>query len=155
MDNLKKAKALKLQFDHLGYAVVDGKITTDRSEYRHYLRSGKSEVEPRNSLTRSFQSERFYNSFFNVSKGSNPLISSYYKKVVACLMFNGVKGDKFFKCVNKIVKNLTKLKLLERYQLENGILVKDCINGHIFFYCNLNQEVYRLVNNKTVKYNLK
>ena len=153
MNNLKKARALKLQFDQLGYAVVDGKITEDRSVYRSLLRSGKQEKAFMTTDKREYQINTFYKNFFKTN--TNCLLRCDYKQVILCLMFNGVKGKPYFKATHQVTANLLKLKLLECYNTEQSIIVKDNYNNHTFFYCKLNDLVYRLVNNKTVTYNLK
>lgn len=152
MNNLKIAKSLKLSLDTLGYAVTSEGITSDRSCYRIYLRSGLiNDNKPRYTSNRDYQLKQFYKYYFNENK---MWFRCDYRSVISFLIYNGVKGKPYFKPVQQVANKLFKLGYFEKYDLESGILIKDNFNKNTFYYCKLNKTLVRLVNNKSYKYEI-
>jgi hypothetical protein len=137
---LQIVKSYKLSFDTLGYAVVEGKITTDRHCYRYLLRSGKNPAPaPKSTCDREYQTLDFYKRFFDDRQ----------RIMIKWLVLYILKGvqDKHFKPTIKISRKLLKLGYLKVWELPDGKLIKDIINGCEFYYSSGTKKVYRMTKN--------
>ena len=153
MNTLKIVKSLKLSFDQLGYAVIDGKITKDHNVYRCYLRSGKVDKVNMTTSDRSFQLNTFYNNYFkNKLSKHNP--SNKQMIHYALKKDQGFKPNKHYKAIIKVTNKLLDLGYLKITVLPDGKLLKDTVNNLEFYHSNGTFEVYRLINGKSILYKL-
>lgn len=150
MKTLQIVKSLKLSFDTLGYAVVDGEITSNKGVYRKYLRSGKVTPIQKRSDNRTFQILKSYTYYFKPN--FNPLLRCDYKEIIRYLL--GIGGKFYYKSTKKVSDNLLKLGYFEVYNLPDATIIKDNFNKNTFYHYRLTKSVYRLVNNKNIIYNL-
>ena len=153
MDTLKIVKSLKLSFDQLGYAAIDGKITKDRNVYRCYLRSGKVDKVKRTSDNRSFQLNTLYTNYFK-HKPSKHNPSNKQMIHYALKKDQGFKPNKYYKAIIQVTNKLLNLGYLKITILPDGKLLKDTLNNLEFYYSYNTCEVYRLVNGRSVLYKL-
>lgn len=153
MDNLKIVKSLKLSFDQLGYAVVDGKITKDRNVYRCYLRSGKVDKVKMTTSDRSFQLNTSYTNYFkNKLSKNNP--SNKQMIHYALKKDQDFKPNRYYKAIIQVTNKLLNLGYLKITTLPDGKLLRDTYNNLDFYYSNSTCEVYRLINGKSILYKL-
>lgn len=150
---IKVVKSFKLSFDVLGYAVVDGKLTTDRNIYRKLLRSGKQEPLRMPSNNRTFQVNRFYKSFFDL-KVTVLTPRCDYKAVIYYLLTGNHRAD-FYKQTKQVGDRLQKLGKFEMFILPDGKLLKDTHNNKDFYFSNKDGKIYRLSNGKAILYKVR
>lgn len=151
MDKLKVLRSYKLQLNHLGYIVVNGKIADD-SAYKGLLRSGKTYYEPLHNQSRGYQYNNLLLRYFKISY-KNITIDTIptYKALILCCAFG--KTNKYYKVHKSVSKKLISLGYIKITKLVTGdLLIQDLFNDNVFH--THKEQLYLIKKGKTLKIKL-